>query len=263
MSRLHLIEIHEQAWCPKIIRDGITGILQFISGALPAYEGVMPDFIRALQATNQNFIVDLCSGSGGPWRKLIPLLKDHVQQITLTDLHPNVDTFDYLQQNTNDLIHFEKDSVDASRVPESLEGFRTIFAAFHHFEPETAKAVLQNAVNQQQGIAIFELTERNPLVMFFIIVSSTLFSFAGVPFIRPFRWEYLLFTYVIPIIPLVLTIDGLISCLRTYSTAQLEDLVAGLDAPDYKWHVGRYQGATSPLPVTYLIGYPQEETLAE
>ena len=258
MTRFHLIEIHEQDWCPPVIRDGMTGVLQFISNVLPAYEGVMPDFIKALQASNQNKIMDLCSGSGGPWRKLIPLLTNHVKQITLTDLHPNVSTFGYLQDKTHDLISFEEIPVNASQVPERLKGFRTIFAAFHHFERDTAKAVLQDAVNQQQGIAIFELTERHPLAMFFVSVSAALFALVGVLFIRPFRWQYALFTYLIPIIPIVLTIDGLISCMRTYSPRQLEELIAELDAPGYTWQVGRYQGWTSPLPVIYLIGHPQE-----
>jgi len=258
MPRLHFIEIHEKDWCPTIIRDGITGTLQFISNVLPAYEGVMPNFSKALQATHQQKVIDLCAGSGGPWQKLIPILAEQVEHVTLTDLHPNLDTFKHLQDKTHQLIDYEPASVDAISVPEHLDGFRTLFAAFHHFEPENAKGILQNAVDQKQGIAIFELTERHPWAMFFIALAGALFAFAAVPFIRPFRWQHVLFTYLIPIIPIVLTIDGLISCLRTYSPSELHELVGELDAPDYTWDIGRYQGWTSPLPVIYLIGYPKD-----
>lgn len=256
MRRFHILEIHEQDWCPPVIRDGMTGVLQFISNVLPAYEGVMPAFIDSLQATRQRVIVDLCSGSGGPWHKLIPMLDEHIERITLTDLHPNTETFQYLQGTSHDRIHFVADSVDATRVPSSLRGFRTIFAAFHHFEPDRAKAVLQDAVDQRQGIAIFELTERDWRAILFIALASFIFAFVGTPFIRPFRWQYALFTYLIPIIPLVLVTDGIISCFRTYSPDQLRDMVTQLDAPGYEWHVGRYQTWSTPLPVIHLIGYP-------
>jgi hypothetical protein len=42
-----------------------------------------------------------------------------------------------------------------------------------------------------------------------------LFLFACTPWIRPFRWSRLLWTYVVPIIPAVLLFDGIVSCLRT------------------------------------------------
>jgi len=259
MARLQLVEIHEQPWCPAVIREGITGTLQFIANTLPAYEGIMPEFAKSLEASGQKRIIDLCSGGGGPWRKLIPLLPEQIEEIILTDLFPNTGAFKHLQNATHERIHFEENSVDVSQVPEHLKGFRTIFAAFHHFEPETAKAILQDAVNQRQGIAIFELTERHIGAILFITLASALFAFAAVPFIRPFRWQYALFTYLIPIIPLVLMIDGLTSCMRTYSPAQLRELISELDAPGYTWKVGRYQGWTSPLPVIHLIGYPEQD----
>ena len=30
MKRLHLIEIHDQHWCPRTVRDGETDYLQFV-----------------------------------------------------------------------------------------------------------------------------------------------------------------------------------------------------------------------------------------
>ena len=30
MKRLHLIEIHDQDWCPRTVRDGETDYLQFV-----------------------------------------------------------------------------------------------------------------------------------------------------------------------------------------------------------------------------------------
>jgi len=78
------------------------------------------------------------------------------------------------------------------------------------------------------------------------------------PFIRPFRWSRLLWTYLIPLVPMVTLFDGLVSCLRTYSIEELRDLAARLDANDYLWDIGTVKSTSSPIPITYLIGVPNE-----
>src|SRR6266550_813241 len=63
---------------------------------------------------------------------------------------------------------------------------------------------------------------------------------------------------VLRIIPVVLLFDGLVSCLRTYRTRELRELIEELAATDYWWEVGEHSGTFRGLPVTYLIGYPRE-----
>ncbi len=79
------------------------------------------------------------------------------------------------------------------------------------------------------------------------------------PFLRPVRWRTLLFTYVIPIIPIGVLFDGVVSCLRTYSPAELQALVEPLQRNGYTWEVGEARGERSRLPITYLLGYPTSE----
>ncbi len=143
------------------------------------------------------------------------------------------------------------------KVPAELDGFRTMFSSFHHFPPAQARAILQNAVYARQGIAIFEITSRtaSAIGMMFLWF-LTLFVFT--PSIRPFRWSRLLYTYVLPIIPLVLLFDGLVSCLRTYRTTELRELIEDLAATEYWWEIGERSGTFHGLPVTYLIGYPRD-----
>jgi hypothetical protein len=68
----------------------------------------------------------------------------------------------------------------------------------------------------------------------------------------------LLWTYLIPLMPMVTLFDGLISCLRTYSVQELHDLTARLEPNDYHWEIGTLKGKTTPIPITYLIGVPIE-----
>lgn len=62
MGRVHLIEFHEQAWCPKSLRNAMTDYLEFAERVGKTYESV-PDLIRmGLEGSGATRIVDLCSG---------------------------------------------------------------------------------------------------------------------------------------------------------------------------------------------------------
>lgn len=81
-------------------------------------------------------------------------------RIILTDYYPNIDAF---KNTTKQSPHFEyiPYSVNALDVPAQLKGLRTQFLSFHHFKPQQAQAILQNAVIAQNPIAIFEIQERS------------------------------------------------------------------------------------------------------
>ena len=88
------------------------------------------------------------------------------------------------------------------------------------------------------------------------MLTSPLVVFAVTPFLRPFRWEYLFFTYVVPLFPLLVVFDGVVSALRIYSAEELKELVAGLRDPGYRWDIGRFPLGSAPAQGTYVIGYP-------
>ena len=264
MRRLHLMEIHEQPWCPAYIRDGATDCLRAIAGVLQQYRAVVPLLQRALDATGSSQIVDLCSGGAGPWLRMGPQLQRRMKRsvpIVLTDLYPSWQIT--VHDNTSDLarrpsatqIVFVPFPVDATRVSPALPGFRTLFTAFHHFDPHTAQAILQSAVDQGQGIGIFEQTRRSPLGLLVMLVLPLL-AWLFTPFLRPFHWSRFFWTYIIPAIPAVLLLDGLVSCLRTYEPHELRAMVEQLHGCSYHWEIGRAGSPLSPLGITYLVGWP-------
>ncbi|MFZ0618621.1 MAG: hypothetical protein WA875_13155 [Candidatus Acidiferrales bacterium] len=261
MRRIQFIELHEQAWFPKVIRNEVTDALRFGLERLNVYAPIAPLLRGWLDSTGSRSIVDLCSGGGGPWVDLSGRLQQGTPaplEIALTDKFPNVAAFQNLKTVSQDRVSFRADPVDATKVPAGLTGFRTMFTAFHHFRPAEAGAVLQNAVDAGQGIGIFEITRRAPMMigaMLFWALTPLLFT----PWIRPFRWSRLLWTYLLPVIPMVLIFDGVVSCLRTYQPAELREIIAGLSATDYQWELGEHPRATGKMPITYLAGYPRPE----
>jgi hypothetical protein len=175
-------------------------------------------------------------------------------QIWLTDKYPNLEAFQNISASSDHHITYYPESVDAMNVPVTLKGLRTMFTSFHHFSPDNARAILQNAVDAGESIGIFEITRRAPSTVAIIFV-GVLLLFLHAPRIRPFRWSRLLWTYLIPIIPLVLIFDGIVSCLRTYRPQELQEIVDKLTSCEFQWQIGEIAGKRAP--VTYLIGCPK------
>jgi hypothetical protein len=258
MRRVQFIELHEQPWFLPSLRDEITDALQFGLNLSKAYAPIAPLLQSVLDSTGCRSIVDMCSGGGGPWLDLSRKLQPEAQafHILLTDKYPNLRAFQNIRATSENHIAFYPDSVDAMKVPGELQGFRTMFTSFHHFPPEEARAILQNAIDAGQSIGIFEITRRAPSTIA-LMFPWALMSFVFTPLIRPFRWSRLLWTYVVPVIPLVLLFDGVVSCLRTYRPEELREIIKKLSGIEYHWEVGQHSKASGGAPITYLIGYPQ------
>jgi len=265
MRRVQFIELHEQPWFPSSLRDDVTDAVQFGFNLMKAYEPIAPLLQNVIDSSANGTnapqsIVDMCSGGGGPWLDLSRKLRcrsasdSEGLRIWLTDKFPNLEAFQSISASSDQNITYYPDSVDAMNVPRALKGMRTMFTSFHHFSPEDARAILQNAVDAGESVGIFEITRRAPMAIGVIFV-GVLLLFLHTPRIRPFRWSRLLWTYLIPIIPLVLLFDGIVSCLRTYRPQELRQIVERLSSCQYNWEVGERPGRRAP--VTYLIGYPK------
>jgi hypothetical protein len=188
--------------------------------------------------------------------------------VRLTDRYPNVGAVGQARRQGADggagaRVEYVAEAVEAARVPEALAGFRTIFSSFHHLGPAEARAVLRSAMAAHQGIGIFELARRGLRTVLVVCVTPLLVLLLT-PGIRPFSWARLWWTYAVPVVPAVIWWDGLVSCLRAYAPEELAAMVeelgqeaAGADVARYRWSLG--EARRGLLPVTYLIGWPEEE----
>lgn len=252
MKRLHLFEIEDQKWFPSFLRNYMTDFLQFLSNKTKLYQPIIPVIEKGLKASGSNQIIDLASGGGGGlfWlntelRKNNPDLK-----ILLTDYYPNKKAFRHTKSQA-DNFEFIEQSIDARDVPNHFKGLRTQFLSFHHFKPEDAKKILQNAVNTDSNIAIFEVQERSVQSIIAMLLSpiSVLLT---TPFIKPFSLGRLLFTYLIPIVPICILWDGVVSSLRTYSVSEMNELVNQINNKEqYDWDINRIKGKSGY--VLYLL----------
>jgi hypothetical protein len=261
---MHLIEIHEQPWCPASLRDAVTDYLQFAIESGNPYGVVVERLKEAVLRARATRIIDLCSGGGGPWRRLHRdfASTDFPVEVFLTDKYPNLAAFRLARAESGGKLSFCSEPINAGSVPRELEGFRTFFSSFHHFRPEDARAMLNDAAQQRQGVGVFEATARRPLAILLMFLTP-LIVLLVTPLIRPFRWSRVFWTYALPLVPMIVLWDGVVSCLRTYSPAELRELTNGLGDGDYLWESGEEEQPRSPIPVTYLIGYPSANLAVE
>lgn len=249
MRRRRWFEIHDQAWFPGFLRDRVTEALESMWASNRTYDPIAARLRAALERAGAERVVDLCSGGGGPW----PVLYDRVAdgrslEVLLTDLYPNG-----LAAKGKDggAVRVWPEPVDARRVPAELGEFRTMFSSFHHFDPEAARAMLADAFGRRQGIAVFEAARPK---------AKTIVAVTAVPFLaflnalraRPVRMDRIFWSCVVPVVPATLWIDGVLSCLRSYSVEDMRELTEDLRAPDYAWEIGLEAGRR--VAIQYLIG---------
>ncbi|PKL79697.1 MAG: hypothetical protein CVV27_01455 [Candidatus Melainabacteria bacterium HGW-Melainabacteria-1] len=255
MRRHHLFEFEDLPWVPAFMRDAITAYLQFIAHRMDFYQGLAPRLGQAFAQSRSQGFLDLASGSGGPWLKMSAHLRSlgYSFEVLLSDAYPNVSKLQATVSQGGEHFGCLREPVDAGSVPAGQLGFRTLFLAFHHFRPEQAQAILQDAVLQQRGIGIFEAQERR-LSNLLKFAFSPLFLFFTLPLLRP-NLRQLLFTYLIPLIPLMILWDGCVSVLRTYTPDELQKMVASLDGREsFNWEIGIERNG--PVPIVYLLGTP-------
>jgi len=252
LRRVHLFEFGDQEWFPQLLRDAETAYIATAYRFWPALPRQWAERISTvLHPGKPAEILDLCSGSGGPMPLIIEeLVKwDYDVRASLTDLYVNP------TPDSHPRIVWLAEPVDASHVPPKLVGVRTMFSAFHHFRPDAAQAILRDAFERHRAICIFE-SGSGTLLGVAAMFGVPLVVLALMPLARPFRWTHLVFTYLIPLIPLIVLWDGIISMLRIYSPKQMQKFTADLQAPNYAWEIGHIKVRGIPDGLPYLIGRP-------
>jgi len=239
--RLHLVEFTDMPGLPRPLRRWLGDYLRGIVTLTRLFEPAAAHIAGLLSATGGDQIVDLCSGAGGPWPALarpVEAALGRPVKVLLTDLHPDADTWAWLEASDSAGVSGHPGSVPADDVPATLPGVRTVF---------------DDAVKQGVPFLAAEAVERSALGFAGVLLSPIL-VWAVTPFLRPLSLSRLLLTYLVPIVPLMVLWDGIVSVLRCYRPDELRALTAGLD-DRYDWRVERAR-RFGPA-ATLLVGTPR------
>lgn len=197
----------------------------------------------------------------------------HRVNAILTDMFPNPDAFDRAEVESKDertgeiRVRGFRNSVDARNVPAELTSeiawnrtMRIMFTALHHFKPADVRASVADAVAKWQITAFFEITQRTRFRTLFISPAGFFAMFIFVFLMRPFRWSLFFFTWMFAPIPFIFAWDGVVSCLRSYTEVEFQDLTRDLKGKPYDvksaW-VTKPVSLTEP-PILCLLVLPRQ-----
>ncbi|MCJ1417600.1 hypothetical protein MMC32_003944 [Xylographa parallela] len=264
--RIHWYEINDQSWFPAYLRARVqAGLTLMWTLNLPIIQPSSPSELvaetlqRVLGERVRDYtFVDFCAGAGGPTPYIEkdlnarlgftkpPSENSHANgdaesvpiNFVLTDIAPHIEAWKeaQLKSPTRSLQYIDY-PIDAANAPrdflspvtrkgQSSKVFRLFFLAFHHFDDPLATKILENSIDTSDGFAIFELQHRT----FSSFLTCTL-MWPLLLLISPFYfWRdpgFLFFTYIIPIVPFVLVVDGYTSSLRTRTAEEIRSMMGG------------------------------------
>ncbi len=148
MGRVHLFEFEDQPWFPRLLRSYMQDHLTFMGNLSgPAYQPFVKKLKTVMERTQQNTLLDLCSGSGGPARTVVRLLRAQgfEARARLSDLFPNVVAYQQLEKESGGILQGVSFPVDAAHVPTELDGFRLIANGFRVSELKQEQVNLETA----------------------------------------------------------------------------------------------------------------------
>lgn len=263
MQRLHLVELEDLPWLPRVWRDGATDLLDLLFARLGMYRPVVPALVALMNATGARDWLDLCSGGGGgalAMRDELAVVGQAPATVTLTDRYPNDAARQRVAALDGGAVTYRAEPVDALHVPGHPPAIRTMFGALHHFPPDLVRGILQDAVAAGVPVAFVDVAASptlrrlptalallaslpNLLVVFVVALVLT-------PLTRSLRPSRLFWTYVVPAIPLLFAWDGTVSALRAYTPDELLDIARSVPGgARYEWQARRAGQALS------LTGY--------
>jgi hypothetical protein len=230
-------ELEDRSWFPAFLRNHQTEFLAFIAKLFLLYEPIKPLILNKLYAPTAMDWTDTCSGSGGP---IVALNIPH--KTLLTDLYP--------PENGKGLpifIRYHPNPIDISHTLPPGKGLITMFNSFHHFDDATKEKILTDTINSGRPFLFTELLQPDTKSFLLVCFSTTLGHWLMVPFMKPFDWKRIFFTYIIPIHTITIFIDGIISVCKARNELYYKNLLYKIKKMDYRVQFHKTKGRFATL----------------
>ena len=261
MKRVQLFEFEDFQWIPDSIRSSMTRLLTVLIKMMGIHHIVSQKVKVLISENNLEAVVDLGSGAGGA----MPLIHKDIPEIkmTLSDLFPNKTAIKYINTTSGKNLTYLESPVNATDFKSAPKGLKTMINCFHHMPPTQARSIVKSAFDTQQPFLIYEMAENKmPLITWIIMlpismVIMIIMVLFMTPFVKPLTWQQLVFTYLIPIIPILYAWDGQASMPRMYSMKDMDELLEGLSSDHYSWTKEPALDAKGKATGTFVIGLPK------
>ena len=225
MKRKQITQIINVGWFPNILKTLVAEFLSWFVVKVNATKPFVPVIEDVLDKTNHKKLIYIEFGIGAGIETVKPFLKDGV------------------------IV----DSIPISNFDTSEKGVYLFVNSFHQLNSRKAKNILQNIVDSGNPVVVVEGNNDSLWQIVGMTVFVPLTVLLTALFVKPFRFSRIIFTYLIPILPIIIVIDGCIALLKLYSPTDLLKLTASLERNNYDWKAGKNDNGRGGK-IMYLTG---------
>ncbi|RXR29429.1 hypothetical protein EQG68_13160 [Flavobacterium piscinae] len=225
MKRKQITQIINVRWFPKFLKTLVAEFLSWFVLKVNATKPFIPVIEDILNKTYNKRIINIEFGIGAGIETVKPFLNDGVKV----------------------------DSIAISNFNTSEKGVYLFVNSFHQLNASEAKKILQNIEESGNPVVVVEGNNDSlwQIVGMTVFVPLTVLLTAF--FVKPFRISRIIFTYLIPILPIVIVIDGCIALLKLYNPTDLLALTSSLENNNYEWKAGKNDNGRGGK-IMYLTG---------
>ncbi len=225
MNRRQIPQITNTKWFPSFLTRCIYEFMTWFVVKVNASKPFIPVIEEGLKHANRIMVIDKKCGAG-------------------------FETVDHLIDGK-----IKRVKVDADNFEATEEGLYLSVNSFHQFTVKEAKEILAQVSKNRQPIVVVEGNNDSLWQVFGMTVIVPLTVILTAPFVKPFRLERLVFTYLIPLLPSVTFLDGFIALFKLYAPKDLDELTASLNEENYYWRSGKMDNGRGGK-IIFLIGHP-------
>ena len=232
MKRKHLPQISQQKWFPGFLRNCIHEFMTWFVGKVHAAKPFLPVIQEGLEYTDSIIALEANVGAG----------------------------FETVEGMIDPQITVKR--MDIQNFDPREEGLYLFVNCFHQLRPEKALSMLDEISKNNQPVVMVEGNNDSLWQVVGMTVFVPLTVLLTAPFVKPFRVSRLIFTYLIPILPIVTLIDGFLALFKLYAPDDLNQLVGSLENNAYQWKSGKSDNGRGGK-IIYLIGHPVSDALGK
>jgi hypothetical protein len=217
----HLFEFMDLDWLPVSLRRTIRETLECAFSRLfrGYYAWVAEEVLKEATGSRYTTLVELGAGPAPITRLLANEAKTEGLRLVPCDINPDQPVYEELEKRYPGKVVPRYDNVDLSK-PHSWGQGALLFlsASFHHIPPRDRCAVIEQLTESAERVMVFEPLRRTFRSM---LLALTSFVPALVTplwlFRRPGRLGRFFWCWLLPVAPLLISWDGVVSCLRMWS----------------------------------------------
>ena len=225
-------ELADMRWCPQVLRDGEMDFLAFFTVFSGFREPAYRSIARMIEVTGEDRVVELCAGSGFGGLKMLGRLAELARrpslELLMTDLRPSR-IWPKIEALGGKALSFRV--VEALQALREERGVFVMFAALHHLSPDEIASLVRSAAENGTPLVSVDYFQRGRLVDLLPLLAGPLLMVLTAPLVFPFSVKRLVLTWIVPVLPVLLLVDTLLTIQRSYRVDELKRIVEGVELP--------------------------------